>query len=543
MTWTADAPYRPEVQKCRINLLRYCTGIGLDIGCGPEKIRPEAIGVDQDGKGDINCNLTQGLTIFKDEVFDYVFSSHCLEDFEFTEAILEDWWRLVKVGGHLVLYLPHKDYYPNIGQPGSNPAHRHDFIPDDIINIMKGLGSWDLVRNETHSENDEYSFELVFRKTISKHITLPTYIQKRDDRPKALVIRYGAYGDHIIATPLLRVLHEQGYHVTYNCTSRAYPVIANNPHIDYVMEQEPNLIPPAALDEYWADISRGYDKVINLSETLECKFLFVPDRPGYHDQVEVRRNKSGNTNYYDYVLEHSGFSGIIKPRPELFPTKVEEAMGQYFRAKHAGKFVILWALAGSSLHKAYPFGEQVALEFLNRHSDAITITVGDDLCRLVEWDHPRAEKKSSVWDIRSSMLATNFVDLVISPETGILNAAGCYTTPKIGLLTHSNKTNLTKYFPNDYSMQAEIDCSPCHRMIYPHNAEKDCPKMDLGGGHWLCACAGAFDPDKLLKRMETIYATWKAKKNTVRLIRPEQAVHAFDRLTMGQVFQPKRVAV
>jgi hypothetical protein len=173
----------------------------------------------------------------------------------------------------------------------------------------------------------------------------------------------------------------------------------------------------------------------------------------------------------------------------------------------------------------------------------MTITVGDDLCRLIEWDHPRAEKKSAVWDIRSSMLVTKYVDLVVAPETGMLNAAGCYNTPKIGLLTHSNKTNLTKYFANDYSMQAEIDCSPCHRMIYQHNAEKDCPKMDLGDGAWLCACAGAFDPNKLLKRMEMIYAAWKEKNRKVFLVRPEQAIHDFGRLKMGDVLHAKRVAV
>jgi ADP-heptose:LPS heptosyltransferase len=311
------------------------------------------------------------------------------------------------------------------------------------------------------------------------------------------------------------------------------------------MEQEPNLIPAKALDEYWADISRGYDKVINLSETLECKFLFVPDRQdsGYYYPIEQRRERSGNTSYYDYVLNHAGYFDIVSPRPELFPTKIEEAMGQYFRAKYRHNFIILWALAGSSLHKCYPFGEQVALEFLNRHKDAITITVGDDLCRLIEWDHPRAEKKSAVWDIRSSMLVTKHVDLVISPETGILNASGCYATPKIGLLTHSNKTNLCKHFSNDYSMQAEIDCAPCHRMIYPHNAEKDCPKLDLGGGSWLCACAGAFDPNKLLQRMENIYAAWKAKKRSVRLIQPQQAVHDFGRLKLGDILQPKRATV
>jgi len=64
-------------------------------------------------------------------------------------------------------------------------------------------------------------------------------------------------------------------------------------------------------------------------------------------------------------------------------------MGAFFRRRFEDKFLVLWCLQGSSMHKCYPFGQDVALEFLQRHRDAMTITVGDDLCRLIEWDHER----------------------------------------------------------------------------------------------------------------------------------------------------------
>jgi ADP-heptose:LPS heptosyltransferase len=50
------------------------------------------------------------------------------------------------------------------------------------------------------------------------------------------------------------------------------------------------------------------------------------------------------------------------------------------------------------------------------------------------------------------MALTKFVDLVISPDTGVLHASGCYDTPKIGLLGHTTIENITKYFKNDYSI-------------------------------------------------------------------------------------------
>jgi len=163
MTWGINAPYKAEVKKCRFRLLPYCHGVGLDIGCGPEKIRKEAIGVDMGGVADINCNIERGIDIFSEGFFDYIFSSHCLEDMEDHVRILREWWSKLKVGGFLVLYLPHRDYYPNMGQEGANPNHKHDFIPDDIIKAMD-FATYQLVHNETHSEGDEYSFDLVFRK-------------------------------------------------------------------------------------------------------------------------------------------------------------------------------------------------------------------------------------------------------------------------------------------------------------------------------------------------------------------------------------------
>lgn len=143
------------------------------------------------------------------------------------------------------------------------------------------------------------------------------------------------------------------------------------------------------------------------------------------------------------------------------------------------------------------------------------------------------------------MLMTKHVDLVIAPETGILNAAGCFDTPKIGLLTHSNKTNLTKYFKNDHSLQAHIDCSPCHRMIYAENF-KDCELIGGGsekGGIDYCACGDAFSPDVVIREVEEVYEYWRAKRRTIpiaRLNRPGGTLYGPDGKT---VLGSRRIAV
>jgi ADP-heptose:LPS heptosyltransferase len=326
---------------------------------------------------------------------------------------------------------------------------------------------------------------------------------------KAIVIRYGGHGDHIIASPLFKRLKRDGFETTMNTTSRAFASIKNSPYIDRVLLQEDDLIPRNRLGDYWDAIGEGYDKVVNLSETLEVKFLFHPRTPEYALPVEKRRELSGSANYYDYVLQHAGYTDVEAPVGELYPDELEIALMSTFRKKFKGKFLILWCLSGSAMHKAWLRAEETAITFLARHKDVIIITIGDYFTKMIDfaqWSPPgRVLSQVGEWDVRTSMLMTNHVDLVVSPETSILNAAGCYDTPKIGLLTHSNKTNLTKHFKNDYSLQAEAECSPCHRMIYMDNFKTDCPL--LGGGKEkigfdTCACADGFSVDRVLRNME-----------------------------------------
>lgn len=101
------------------------------------------------------------LFVFEDNEFDYVFSAHTLEDIDDTEDCLREWLRVLKPGGHLILYLPHKDFYPNIGKEGANPAHKHDFTGADILEILDRICRHRIVLIENRNLNDEYSFLIV----------------------------------------------------------------------------------------------------------------------------------------------------------------------------------------------------------------------------------------------------------------------------------------------------------------------------------------------------------------------------------------------
>lgn len=143
MTWKADAPQGDEASKVRHLIVPYTRGKGLDLGCGPWPAWPHFIGIDnfdewrgaEPWRPSVIGDVTD-LSMFADASMDFVFSSHTLEHLDDTVEILREWWRVVKVGGYLSLYLPHKKFYPNIGEEGSNPDHKHDFLPDDITAAM-----------------------------------------------------------------------------------------------------------------------------------------------------------------------------------------------------------------------------------------------------------------------------------------------------------------------------------------------------------------------------------------------------------------------
>jgi SAM-dependent methyltransferase len=108
------------------------SGKGLDIGAGSDPIRPDVQRFDVE-HGDAN-RVTDWIPDV--EMFDYVFSSHCLEHVDDPVGALADWWRLVRPGGILVVVVPDEDLYEQGYWPSLfNSDHKSTFA------ISKN-GSW-----------------------------------------------------------------------------------------------------------------------------------------------------------------------------------------------------------------------------------------------------------------------------------------------------------------------------------------------------------------------------------------------------------------
>jgi SAM-dependent methyltransferase len=163
-----------ETSKCRSRLAPFCTGYGVDLGFGGDPITPGAIRVDQvqPYAWYVDANPVQlggdvrHLHWFADGVLDFVYSSHVLEDFPDTAAVLREWMRVLKPGGHLVIYCPDEQVYRRhcvaTGQP-YNQHHVHAaFSLDFVKQALSGIGCARIIRENPLVE--VYSWELVVEK-------------------------------------------------------------------------------------------------------------------------------------------------------------------------------------------------------------------------------------------------------------------------------------------------------------------------------------------------------------------------------------------
>jgi len=516
MVWRPDRhSSHAESAKIKHLIVPYTRGAVLDVGSGPNRVFPHFLTLDS-GKDFGGARVADmpapgdTLPMFADAIFDAVFSSHFLEHVEDYRAALKEWWRVLRLGGHLVLYLPHKDLYPRCGTPGANPDHKHDFGPEDILAAFNDFGfGADVVEEDVRDQGDEYSFFLVLRKTPSgkvmkccgTHDRNGVYMEAPQAK-KALVIRYGALGDQLIAGSIAKPLKAEGYHVTWMCTPRGEAVLRHNPHIDAFWVQDENQVPNHELGPYWAALAREgrWDRIINLCESLEGSLLQIKERIGYSYGVEARRRIFGTVNYLERTHDIAGLPHQFDQR--FYPSRDESAWARDERAKIKGKLV-LWALAGSSIHKAYPWVDRSAVELLAQ-TDAHILFVGDEACQhlelavtdLIEQAQRQQRKdwlsrlhfRSGRWNIRQTfafITAMRADDIVVGPETGVMNAAAFEAPQKLLMLSHSSARNIGSNWPGCTTIaapSAKAPCQPCHQMHYGF----DTCVMDAATGASLC---------------------------------------------------------
>lgn len=479
MTWRPEVPadFAGETGKIRWRALPYLAGSGLDIGCGPWKVAPHAIGIDgQAAAGPGGPSLVMDctdLSVFSTNHFDFVFSSHFLEHVVDTAAVLQEFWRVIKPGGHLVLYLPHKDFYPNIGQYGANPDHKHDLLPADIIGHMRRMkfGGWDLLENEERSADYEYSFFQVYRKRVDA-LHLEPWAKPKPAKTAAIA-RPGNFGDAIWCTSVAAQLKKQGYHVTAYVEPTGQHVMKDNPDIDRIVGFDRRMFyHPAAMFEFLDAARPLYDKFINFTQSIESTMLFTPDQPAFHWPKDVRE-KACAKNYVEWMHEVAEVPYVLGQR--VVNSNAERCWAAAERKKYAGRVLVL-ANTGSTAPKWWPYAPAFCAIMA---SLGVHVFVVGDLKGLVytegEFTHVIPTEK---WSMREAIAFAKGADGVVGQETGLLNALAIEAVPKVVMLGHSSVENLTRDWRHTESLAGNVPCYPCHQIHFTHAV---CPTEKRSG--------------------------------------------------------------
>lgn len=121
----------------------------LELGCGSLKTVQRAIGVDRVPKGDVIPHLNGKLSVadvvaevdkpipLEDSSADAIIARHILEHCIDAIDTINNWKRLLKIGGHIFVAVPDERVTSSIPL---NPEHVHAFSPESLRNLMGVCG-------------------------------------------------------------------------------------------------------------------------------------------------------------------------------------------------------------------------------------------------------------------------------------------------------------------------------------------------------------------------------------------------------------------
>jgi len=325
---------------------------------------------------------------------------------------------------------------------------------------------------------------------------------------KVMISRYGAFGDVLHCSHLPRLLKEKGFdYVAFETNQKGYQILVDNPYIDELISFNPQLpslktAPISVLWKHWEIISEGYDKFINLFRTIEHKYLAMEDMNEYYMNDTFRRKKYGGINYYDTQTIEAGYPDDLGRKGEVHFTDEELNIVEKWVGRRSKTFNVLVNLSGSSLHKRFVQAKEVCEKILSRYKDAHIILTGDASCEEYAFEGTRIESICGKKPFKQVMCIAQYMDLVITLESGLGVASNLFEVPTIQLMTAADLVNHGDGVKNDLSLQSPAKCSPCHKGPYKYIG---CSAKD---GLPICVY---FEVDKILEKVDEAYVYYDKK--------------------------------
>ena len=465
----------------KYEVVEYLAGTVLEIGPGaksfPHLLKVGTPGIDE--SPDIRVEDAGDLSlVIEDGSCDAMLISASISALKDRDFSLADWWRCLKVGGCLVIRL----------EEGDETAKQ---LVEALRTIAPG---WDVVRRESPVSKDEPGV-LVVRKTLEKHTHSWIDAAKAKPEKTVCICRFGGFGDMIQTANLFPEFKRQGFHVTVMTTPSGKNIIRDDPHVDDWFILETDQVPNHELGAFWRCIAQRYTRFVNLSESVEGTFLAMPGRAN-HAWPQVVRHRMMNVNYLEFASELAGVPYVSEAKFYPTPEETERAKARLL----PDGFNVVFALAGSSIHKFYPHQDAVIARILLERPECRIFMVGDEACKILEygWEkEPRVVCLSGEMGIRDTLALAQVADVVIGCETGVLNAVAFDDNRKVCLLSHSSHENLTKHWKNTAALApAGLPCYPCHRL---HYGSEFCHQDKETGA---ALCAQRIPPDEVFGALQ-----------------------------------------
>ena len=429
-----------EADAVKWELLPYINGEGLDLGCGDARQHDWMFGIDtKPGTSDKGPNRLLDATkltgYFAPESQNFIFSSFLLQDLQDWPKVLKDWWSLIKPMGYLILFGP-------IVMEGDDKK---------LVACMEQNKPYKFCEAQTNGQK----YFMVFQKA-----DLPTVTEVPKPEKICAVMKLGANGDALWASSVFPHLKEQGYTVWLYCQETTEEVLRHDPHIDRIIRFE-SRVPMGELGALFGWMESKYKNSRILVECVEGTLLPSPQKIQYHFPKALR-NKVMNFNYLE--MHHHVARVPLEPRMKFYPNDAEKAWANQFRST-LRPYVAAIVPNGSSLTKSWPYASDLIRKLAARE-DVSVVVLGDE--RGVDRiEAPNVHNIFCGWGIRQAMTFVQLANVVVGQETGLTNCVGFEKdVRKVLLLTHSDRDQLSKGWPNTATMAGDVPCWPCHRLHY-----------------------------------------------------------------------------
>lgn len=322
---------------------------------------------------------------------------------------------------------------------------------------------------------------------------------------RAIVIRYGGFGDVIQAASILPHLKAEGWHITWDTSEQGFEVLKSDPCVDQLLLTPYQSVSDQQLGQYWDARTNGFERVINLTGSVENSSLMKPNSFGFFHDDATRRRLYGDINYVEHIHRIAGVPGPFLPR--YCPSSSEIVAAKAVLGQKPGKLAepsIVLGVAGSAEYKIWPHADDFVALLLAQTEAKIYLAGGpkdadfaQKLLKNVLFSQKTVENRVSAesrvidmtsWPIRDAYAVASIANCVVGPETGIVNAVAGTKNRKVVLLSHSSPRNLTAHWINTVAVEPGVPCHPCHRL---HQTKKFCPRGPSGE---FAACAESIDP-------------------------------------------------